>query len=493
MSLLRKTLQSSLSSLKQVRHVLAAPKKLSLEEFDGPCIKTDIPGPKSQELLRELTALTTAHEVQFFCNYEESKGNYLVDVDGNIFLDIYMQISSLPLGYNHPALLKVLNDPANLSTLVNRPALGNLPPADFPQRVQNSLMAVAPKGLTNVKTMACGSCSNENAYKAIFMWYMTKQRGGAPPSPEELETCMFNKSPGAPDLTLMSFTGAFHGRTLGCLATTHSKAIHKLDIPSMDWPIAPFPQLKYPLEEHEAENRAEERRCLDQVHALFREYNSRGRPVCGVVVEPVQAEGGDNHASPGFFRELRAIAREYDAAFLVDEVQTGVGVTGSWWAHDLWGLDDPPDVVTFAKKMLGGGYFHTEEFRANSGYRIFNTWLGEPSKLALCEAVVKTVQEENLLENVRQAGAVLLDGLKHLQTKYPTQLENARGLGTFIAIDCVGGEAQRNKIVADLKRKGIQSGGCGERTIRCRPALIFQPHHAEMVLNAVDEVLAEQA
>eukprot|EP00058_Branchiostoma_floridae_P021725 XP_002607215.1 hypothetical protein BRAFLDRAFT_67987 [Branchiostoma floridae] len=97
MSLLRKTLQSSLSSLKQVRHVLAAPKKLSLDEFDGPSIKTDIPGPRSKELLRELNSLSTTHEVQFFCNYEESKGNYLVDVDGNVFLDIFMQISSLPL------------------------------------------------------------------------------------------------------------------------------------------------------------------------------------------------------------------------------------------------------------------------------------------------------------------------------------------------------------------------------------------------------------
>ena len=110
--------------------------------------------------------------------------------------------------------------------------------------------------------MACGSCSNENAYKAVFMWYRNKQRGGAPITEEENQSCMMNLAPGATPFTIMSFKGGFHGRTIGCLSTTHSKAIHKLDIPSLDWPIASFPRYKYPLEDHAAENQKEDSKCL---------------------------------------------------------------------------------------------------------------------------------------------------------------------------------------------------------------------------------------
>ncbi len=135
--------------------------------------------------------------------------------------------------------------------------------------------------------MMCGSCSNENAFKAICIWYANKNRGGKPFSEEELQSSMYNKAPGCPTVSLMSFEGAFHGRTfgdirkkkkrkeigfsfilLGALACTHSKPIHKLDIPSFDWPIAPFPRYKYPLEENERENQKEDERCLARVRAF---------------------------------------------------------------------------------------------------------------------------------------------------------------------------------------------------------------------------------
>ncbi|TWW64326.1 4-aminobutyrate aminotransferase, mitochondrial [Takifugu flavidus] len=155
--------------------------------------------------------------INFFCNYEKSRGNYLVDVDDNRMLDLYTQISSIPIGYNHPALLKLMSNPNNM---------------------------VAPSGMTRVQTMACGSCSNENAYKAMFIWYreysgvlpgqprdlpyslqrvlglpqgllLNKERGKNTPSNEDISTCMINQAPGCPDLSILSFMGAFHGRTMG--------------------------------------------------------------------------------------------------------------------------------------------------------------------------------------------------------------------------------------------------------------------------------------
>ncbi|VTJ53740.1 Hypothetical predicted protein [Marmota monax] len=213
-------------------------------------------------------------------------------------------------GYSHPALVKLIQQPQNVSTFINRPALGILPPENFVEKLRESLLSVAPKGMTQLITMACGSCSNENAFKTIFMWYRSKERGQRSFSKEELDTCMINQAPGCPDYSILSFMGAFHGRTMGCLATTHSKAIHKIDIPSFDWPIAPFPRLKYPLEEFVKENEQEEARCLEEVEDLIVKYRKKKKTVAGVIVEPIQSEGGDNHASDDFFRKLRDIARK---------------------------------------------------------------------------------------------------------------------------------------------------------------------------------------
>ncbi len=159
--------------------------------------------------------------------------------------------------------------------------------------------------------MACGSCANENAYKVMFAWYNVKHRGGKPPSKEEMEQCVMNTGPGCPDLSLLSFKGSFHGRTFGTLATTHTKPVHKLDIPSLDWPIASFPRYKYPLEENVAYNDKQDKDCLEEVSYLIDHFNNvKKRPVAGIVVEPVQAEGGDNFGSPFFFQNLQRIAKE---------------------------------------------------------------------------------------------------------------------------------------------------------------------------------------
>ncbi|XP_019476247.1 4-aminobutyrate aminotransferase, mitochondrial [Meleagris gallopavo] len=338
-------------------------------------------------------------------------------------------------------------------------------------------------------TMACGSCSNENAFKLIFMWYRNKERGRNNVTKEELESCMINQPPGCPDYAMLSFMGGFHGRTFGCLATTHSKAIHKLDIPSLDWPIAPFPRLKYPLEDFVKENQQEEARCLEEVEDLIVKYRKKKKIVAGIIIEPIQSEGGDNHASDDFFRKLRDIARKHGCAFLVDEVQTGGGCTGKFWAHEHWGLDDPADVVTFSKKMMTGGFFHKEEFRPNAPYRIFNTWLGDPSKNLLLAEVIRVIKREDLINNAAHAGKALLTGLLDLQARYPHLISRVRGRGTFCSFDTPN-DATRNKLITIARNKGVVLGGCGDRSIRFRPTLIFKDHHAHLFLNIFSDILA---
>jgi 4-aminobutyrate aminotransferase / (S)-3-amino-2-methylpropionate transaminase len=291
---------------------------------------------------------------------------------------VYAQIASIPVGYSNPSLLLAATSPDMASALINRPALGNFPQHDWAQILETGILKKAPKGLSQVFTAQAGSDANELAYKAAFMWKRQQQRGGpdAEFSKEDIETAMLNHAPGSPNMSILSFKTAFHGRLFGSLSTTRSKPIHKLDIPAFDWPQAGFPALKYPLEEHAEENAREEQRCLDEVEHLLTSYHN---PPAAVIVEPIQSEGGDNHASPAFFRGLREVTRKHGVLLIVDEVQTGVGATGKFWAHEHWGLSeaDAPDMVTFSKKAQTAGYYYgNPELRPNKPYRQFNTWMG---------------------------------------------------------------------------------------------------------------------
>ena len=538
---------------------------------------TQYPGPAVAALKSQMHAVQEASAVTIFADYNRSSGNYLVDADGNTFLDCFGQISSLPLGYNHPDLLAAMSTPKAAQLLTQRPALGMMPPHDWPQKLQSVIDRTAPPGMTNLVTMLCGSSANENAYKAAMIAYENRRRGcvsrhrqhapcprpGAVPPPLQYrELCSAaaaaqvhgraaggahvgrggvvdgqraagvqrdddplvrgrlprphlrgapsrpgespdlppihchahphsgDRSPAPPSPTPSAAAAA----AAQALSTTHSKPIHKLDVAAFDWPIAPFPKLRYPLHAHEAENAAEEARCLAEVERLMADGKARGRDVAGLIVEPVQAEGGDNHASPAFFLELRRLCTAHGAAFIVDEVQTGGGASGKFWAHEHWDLPagEEPDFVTFSKKLQTGGYFHKAATRPDVGYRIFNTWMGEPIKMLQLEAILDVVERDGLLENTRETGAHLAAGLAQIEAAHPGKVRNARGVGTFRAFDAAGGEPARGKLLRSLQARGIWCGGCGEASIRLRPALIFTPAHADIFLDALNDALHEQ-
>jgi len=423
-------------------------------------------------------------------DYGKSTGNYIVDADGNTLLDIFCQISSIPLGYNHPDLLGLFQDLHHIKTLINRPALGVYPSGTWYEELNAALLSIAPKGLRHLHTMACGSCSNENAFKAVFIHRQKKERGGKDFSVDDYSSCMINQQPGSPKLSILSFHGAFHGRTLAALSVTHSKAIHKLDVPSFDWPIARFPMYKYPLEDNVAENKQEDKKCLEEVQDLIEKWKKKGNPVAGMIVEPIQSEGGDHHASSEFFQELQKIAKKSDVALIIDEVQTGGGSTGTMWCHEQFNLPYPVDIVTFSKKLQTGGFFHLPEFKPDQSYRIFNTWMGEPSKVQVLRKIVEVIKRDALLTNVNKTGEIIQKGLKELARKYPNKLNSPRGKGTFCAIDAAD-SATRDKIMGKMKNKGVQMGVCGDKAIRLRPSLVFQPHHANLFLGIFESAVKE--
>ncbi|CAL3964541.1 unnamed protein product [Diplocarpon coronariae] len=453
----------------------------------GPTIKTAIPGPMSQAAIEELDMSFDTRSLNMLANYEQSFGNYIKDLDGNVLLDVYAQIASIPVGYSNPALRAAASSEQMISALINRPALGNFPQHDWSDILCTGILTVAPKGLDQVFTAMAGSDANETAYKAAFMYRRQQERGGAHVefSDTEIASSMINQAPGAPQLSILSFKTAFHGRLFGSLSTTRSKPIHKLDIPAFDWPQATFPLLKYPLHEFEAENAAAEAEALADVERLITTHHL---PPCAVVVEPIQSEGGDNHASPAFFRGLRALTKKHNVLLIVDEVQTGVGATGKFWAHDHWNLETPPDMVTFSKKaQTAGYYFGNPDLRPNKPYRQFNTWMGDPARALLFRAIIKEIERLDLVTNTANVGEYLYAGLERLATQYPGEFQNLRGKGqgTFIAFD----SPRRDEFLSKAKSVGVNIGGSGERAVRLRPMLIFQKHHADLLLEAVEKIV----
>lgn len=374
-----------------------------------------------------------------------------------------------------------------INGLINRPALGNFPPADWADTLESGILRVAPKGLNQVFTAMAGSDANETAYKAAFMWRRQKERGG--PSveftAEELSSAMDNASPGASHLSILSFKTAFHGRLFGSLSTTRSKPIHKIDIPAFDWPQATFPQLKYPLEQHTQENAAAEQAALNEVEHLILNYHV---PPCAVIIEPIQSEGGDNHASPAFFRGLRALTRKHGVLMIVDEVQTGVGATGKFWAHEHWDLPEPPDMVTFSKKaQTAGYYFGNPELRPNKPYRQFNTWMGDPARAVLFRAIIDEVDRLGLVAATARVGDYVYSRLEALAAKYPGEFANLRGkgMGTFIAFD----SPHRDEFLRRAKKFGLNVGGSGQSAVRLRPMLIFEEKHADIMLGIMENIV----
>ncbi len=445
-------------------------------EPDRARVVTAVPGPRTEALRARHAAFADARPIHVYQDGRASRGNYLVDVDGNVFLDIYGHIATVPVGYNHPALDEAWKAGRFDWCKSFRPSLGVAPPPEWVDVAERALAGVSPAGCTQIVTVGSGAEAVENALKIAFAWKARRLRG-APWSDDDARDVMENRQRGINQLKVLSFEGGFHGRTLGALSATRSKAIHKLDFPAFAWPVLPFPANSFPLAEHAADNAAAEARALEQVEGVFRR---EANTVAALIVEPIQGEGGDRHASAAFFRALRALCLKHDVLFVADEVQTAAGATGRFWAHEHWGLEVPPDLVTWSKKFQFGGVHARPEVMPAEPYRIFQTFLGDPFRLAQWDVMLEVIRRDRLVEHTASVGRSLVAGLERLCAG--GWFSNARGQGTFAAVDVPTGDALA-RILGVLRAQGVECGGSGTRTIRFRPALVFAQRHVDEVLE----------
>lgn len=454
------------------------------DEPKGPSMKTKCPGPETEAKLAELSTVFDTKNAIFVADFYNSLGNYICDADGNILLDAYCQISSIALGYNNPEHLKTTKTKEMSVALANRPALACFPSTDYYKIIKEGLLSVAPEGLDKVYTAHTGSDANEMAFKAALLYQATKKRGGKPFTEEEKASVMKNEFPGASDMAILSFTKGFHGRLFGSLSTTHSKPIHKLDMPAFKWPVAPFPVLKYPLEDHVEENKEEEANCLKELDHILATYPHQ---IAAAIIEPVQSEGGDNHASPTFFKGVRELTKKHGVLMIVDEVQCGGGGSGKIWLHQHYGIT--PDIMTFSKKMQNAGFFfHDPAIAGDTPSRQFNTWFGDPSKALIARTIVHEIKKNHLLDEVTKTGDYLYSKLDAIRKKHLKLMLNLRGQhrGFFVGFDLPTVEL-RDKFIYTCRQKGLNLGGCGDNAVRLRPALVFQPKHVDILARIMEE------
>lgn len=220
-------------------------------------------------------------------------------------------------------MLEAAESDLMLRTLATRTGTGINPIKEQAAINEEAFMAVAPPGMERVTAAMCGTCANEGAFKVAMAIHTQKKRGGmlVEPTPEELCSCLDNAQPGSKPYAILSLNKSFHGRHLGALSASRSKAMQKLDAPAFDWPAAMNPVYKYPLAENADYNREQDRMALEDMRAKIDEWtNGKGKEVVAVIIEPIQSEGGDNYLSNEYARGVRKLTEELGIYMIVDEV-----------------------------------------------------------------------------------------------------------------------------------------------------------------------------
>jgi len=415
----------------------------------------------------------------FVFDFEKSHGSWLHDAkSGRDYLDFVTFTASNPIGYNHPAMkdpefLKVLHRVAQL-----KPALSDLYNVEYAQFVDTMARLAIPAHMKYAFFIEGGTLGVENALKVAFDWKVrrNKARGVA----------------GERGSQVIHFREAFHGRSGYTLSLTNTDPVKTDYYPKFRWPRIDNPKLRFPVTpEVERDVAAAEQRALDQMRRAFADNPD---DIAAILIEPIQGEGGDNHFRPEFLQALERLARENACFFIVDEVQTGVGLTGKMWAHEHYGIT--PDAMSFGKKTqvcgcLVGPRVDEEPqnvFKVPS--RINSTWGGGLTDMVRFGRYLEVIHEERLVDNARVVGDHLLAGLREVQRELGGLLSNARGRGLMIAFD-LPTQDQRNKAKDAIWRNGLLLLPGGERSLRFRPAVNLTAAEADTGVDLVRRSLKQ--
>jgi L-lysine 6-transaminase len=419
-----------------------------------------------------LSASILADGFDLVLDLNRSRGCRLVDErDGSPYLDMFGFFASNALGMNHPALAE---DPRFLAELtaaaVNKPSNSDIYTVEMARFVETFVRVLGDPRLPHLFFIDGGALAVENALKIAFDW---KSR--------------HNESHGrAAELgaKVLHLTGAFHGRSGYTMSLTNTDPVKTARFPKFDWPRikSPYVTDAFDIEEAEACALAQARRAFEE----------NPHDIACFIAEPIQGEGGDRHLRPQFLQAVQQLCHEHDALFVLDEVQTGVGMTGTAWAYQQLGL--APDVVAFGKRtqvcgvMAGGRVDEVPDNVFAVSSRLNSTWGGNLADMVRSRRVLEVLERDELIERSRPLGAHLLERLGALAARH-ADVSEPRGRGLMCAITLSSSRLRDEVLTALRERERVLILGTGERGIRFRPPLTVTGAELDEAVDAMDRVL----
>jgi len=408
---------------------------------------------------------------------KKSKGCRIYDSrTGTYFLDGFSFFATAPLGCNHPSMttpefIKKMGELA-----INNPTNSDIYTVEMAEFVDTFGKYAVPKHFHHLFFIAGGALAIENGLKTAFDWKIRKN---------------LDKGIGKKGRQIIHFKDAFHGRTGYTLSLTNTFSVNKTKyFTKFDWPRIENPKLRFPLTDANLTDVKEREK-----HAVVEIKNAVAQnsdDIAALIIEPIQGEGGDNHFRKEFFQELRKLCDEHDMMFIVDEVQSGVGLTGKMWAYQHF--DFKPDILAFGKKtqvcgiMVGDRVDEVKENVFAVPSRLNSTWGGNLVDMVRCQKYLEVINEEHLVKNAETQGKRLLQGLEAIAKKYPQKILNVRGRGLMCAFDLLTPE-KRDVLKEKLYANHLLVLTCGSVTIRFRPPLTITSEEIDEALEIVEKTV----
>ncbi len=427
----------------------------------------NLPGPKAREIIeRDRLMISPSYPRDYEFVMDRGSGSEVWDVDGNRFIDFAAGIAVCSTGHSHPDVVRAIQEQAARFIHIS---------SDYYHEkwvlLGEKLDAIAP-------------------FKEDAMCFMTNSGTESVEAAIKLAKYHTGRS------RFIGFHGSFHGRTLGALAFTSSKSVQRNGFfPLMPGVThAPYPD---PYRRILADgNQDYGQVVVDYIENELIPHVAPPDDIAAVLVEPIQGEGGYIVPAPSFFPALRKLCDKYGILLIVDEVQSGMGRTGKWFAVQNWGVE--PDLVCVAKGIASGMPLGAMIARKSlmdwpSGAH-GNTYGGNPIS---CAAALETIRliEEGYMQNAAEMGEHALEALEEIMPRHPS-IGHVRGKGLMIGVEFVldrqtkaPARELRDRIVHEAFRRGLLTLGCGDSVVRLAPPLNIGRDLMDEGLHILEEAI----
>ncbi len=422
-----------------------------------------------------LSKYMLADGFDFVLDTENSLGTKIIDArNGDSYLDFFTFFASSALGINHPKIKADFVKEQIANAAINKPSNSDIYTVQMAEFVNTFARVAKPSFMKYLFFVSGGTLAVENGLKVAFDWKVQKNFMKGYKSEKGQQ--------------IMHFKQAFHGRSGYTLSLTNTEPNKIKYFPKFNWPRITNPKIIFPVEENLTAIKEQEVKAIDEIYFSLKNNQD---DIAAIILEPIQGEGGDNFFRKEFFLKLREVADENEILLIFDEVQSGFGLTGKFWASEYF---VEPDIIAFGKKAQVCGIMvspRIDEVPENCFHvssRINSTWGADLTDMVRSKFIMEVIEEENLVENSFVMGKYLLENLQNVQKEFPKLISNARGLGLMCSFDLPSTEL-RNKFRNLCYKEKLLLLGCGERSIRFRPPLNITIGDINDALNIIRNIL----